>query len=63
MSLAGQYPRKLASGQADGFITADPNVSHLMLFINDKPIKLDLTTGHTTPLPLFSHDIFVRFAW
>jgi len=63
MSLTGQHPRKLVSGQAGGFITADPALSHLLLFINDKPVKLDLTTGHTTALPLFSHDIFVRFAW
>jgi len=63
VSLIGHHARKLASGQADGFITADPSVSHLLLFINDKPVKLDLTTGHAAALPFFSHDIFVRFAW
>ncbi len=63
MSLTGHHPRRLVSGQADGFITADPALGHLLLFINDKPVKLDLTTGHATALPPFSHDIFVRFAW
>ena len=63
MSLPGHHPRKLVSGQTGGFTTADPSVSHLMLFISDKPVKLDLTTGHATPLPLSWHDIFVKFAW
>lgn len=63
MSLTGRHPRKLVSAQTDGFITADPRLSHLMLFINDKPDKLDLTTGHTSALPLLWHDIFLKFAW
>lgn len=63
MNLAGHHPRQLVSGQAGGFITADPRLRYLLLFINGKPVKLDLTTGHTTPLPPLWHDIFIRFAW
>jgi hypothetical protein len=62
-SVTGHHPRKLASGQAGGFITADPRLGHLLLFINDKPVKLDLTTGHATALPLLWHDSFAKFAW
>ena len=63
MNLTGHHPRKLASGQANGFITANPRLSYLLLFINDKPVKLNLSTGHTTALPPLWHDIFLRFAW
>ncbi len=63
MNLTGHHPRKLVSGQADGFMTADPSLTHLMLFINNKLVKLNLTTGHTTPLPPSWHDVFVKFAW
>jgi hypothetical protein len=63
MSLPGRHPRKLVSAQAGGFITADPTLSHLILFINGKPARLDLTTGRATPLPLPWHDTYVKFAW
>jgi hypothetical protein len=63
MSLPGHHPRKLVSAQTGGFMTADPTLSHLILFINNKPAKLDLTTGHATALPLLWHDTNVKFAW
>jgi hypothetical protein len=63
MNLTAHHSRKLVSGQAGGFIAADPSRRYLMLFINDKPVKLDLTTGRTTALPLLWHDTNIKFAW